>query len=37
LELGDYASKQARDIVLKSLGRQITSLGNELLRALRAG
>jgi ADP-dependent phosphofructokinase/glucokinase len=27
LELGDYASIQARDIVLKSLGRQITSLG----------
>jgi ADP-dependent phosphofructokinase/glucokinase len=27
LELGDYASRQAREIVLKSLGRQITSLG----------
>jgi len=27
LELGDYASTQARDLVLKSLGRQITSLG----------
>ena len=27
LELGDYTSPQARDIVLKSLGRKITSLG----------